>query len=131
LSFFIKKELIDWSFKEICRIVLAHKEKTPYIQEKDLLRASGPLKHLGLTLGPYVGKGYDCKSEFKFLDYRKYIVPIEIKRHSNKYKYQLQKYGKDELSRAVILCAIHDLENVPRNVDVIELDSICSYIGLL
>jgi hypothetical protein len=43
----------------------------------------------------------------------------------------MEKYGKDELSRAVILWAIHDLENTPRNVDVIELDSMCSYIGNL
>ena len=125
------KELVEWSLKEICRVVSAHKEKVPHILEQDLLRVSGPLKHLGVTLGPYVGKGYDCLSEVKFLDYPVYIVPIEIKRYSKKYKYQMKKYGKDELSRAIILCAIHDLENTPRNVDVMELDFMCSYIGNL
>jgi hypothetical protein len=125
------RELIEWSFKEICRVVSAHKEKVPHIQEQDLLRASGPLKHLGVALGPYVGRGYDCLSEIKFLDYPVYKVPIEIKRYSKKYKYQMEKYGKDELSRAIILCAIHDLENTHKNVDVIELDFMCNYIGNL
>ena len=125
------KELVEWSLKEICRVVSAHKEKVPHIQEQDLLRASGPLKHLGVTLGPYVGRGYDCISEVKFFEYPIYTVPIEIKRQSKKYKYQMEKYGKDELSRAIILCAIHDLENTPRNVDVMELDFMCSYIGNL
>ena len=115
--------------KEICRVVNAHKPKVPHIQEPDLLRASGPLKHLGLTLGPYVGKGYDCVSDVKFTSYPTYSVPVEVKRHSKDYKYQMQKYGKDELSRAIILCVFHDLENTPRNVDVIELDSMCNYIG--
>lgn len=125
------KEIVEWSLKEICRVVMVHKEKVPHIQETDLLRASGPLKHLGVTLGPYVGKGYDCISHFQFHDYPVYTAPVEIKKYSNKFKYQMRKYGKDELSRAIFLCAIHDLQNTPRNVDVIELDSLCSYIGNL
>jgi hypothetical protein len=111
--------------------VSAHKKKVPHIKEYDLLRASGPLKHLGVALGPYVGRGYDCLSEIKFIDYPIYKVPIEVKRHSKKYKYQMDKYGKDELSRAIVLCAIHDLENTPKNIDVIELDFMCNYIGNL
>ena len=120
-----QKYLLEWSQEEICRIVAAHNHKVPHLQEPDILRASGPLKHLGLSLGPYVGKGFDCLSEFKFLEYPLYTVPVEIKRFSKDYKYQMQKYGKDELSRAVILCITHDLKQVPRNVDVIELDSMC------
>lgn len=123
------KSIVEWSLKEICRIVIAHKEKVAHIQEMDILRASGPLKHLGLSLGPYVGRGYDCISEVKFGDYPTYSVPVEIKRYSKDYRYQLQKYGKDELTRAIILCAIHNLDNTPRNVDVIELDTLCNYIG--
>jgi hypothetical protein len=123
------KTIVEWSLKEICRIVIAHKEKVAHIQETDLLRVSGPLKHLGLSLGPYVGRGYDCMSDIKFGDYPTYSVPVEIKRYSRDYRYQLKKYGKDELSRAIILCAIHNLDNTPRNVDVIELDTMCNYIG--
>ena len=125
------RELVEWSLNEICRVVSAHKEKVPHIQEQDLLRVSGSLKHLGVTLGPYVGKGYDCISEVRFFDYPVYTVPIEIKRHSKKFNYQMKKYGKDELARAIILCAIHDLQNTHRNVDVMELDFMCSYIGNL
>jgi hypothetical protein len=123
------KQLVEWSLKEICRIVGSHKEKTPYIKEQDILRASGPLKLLGVSLGPYVGKGYDCYGEFRFLKYPIYGVFVEIKRNSKNFSYQMKKYGKDELSRAVILCAVHDLTNVPRNIDVIELDSLCHYIA--
>ena len=61
-----------------------------------------------MTLGGFVGKGYDCKTDFQFLDYPTYNVPVELKRDSSGFRYQLQKYGKDELSRAVILCATHD-----------------------
>jgi hypothetical protein len=134
LSYLIKKKqksLVEWSLKEICRVVQDHKTKVPHIQEPDILRSSGPLKHLGLALGPYVGKGFDCISEVTFSDYPTYKVPVEIKRNSRNFRYQMKKYGKDELSRAILLCAIHDLENTPSNIDVVELDSMCSYIGRL
>jgi len=108
-------------------IMEAHKEKVAHIQETDLLRASGPLGHLGISLGPYVGKGYDCISDFHFMNYPSYIVPVEIKKFSKNFIYQMQKYGKDELSRAVILCAFHDIDRVHRHIDVIELDALGNY----
>lgn len=119
-----------WSLAEICRIVQDHApgSKVPHIQEPDILRASGPLKHFGMALGPYVGKGYDCITDFSFLKYPTYRVPIEIKRQSKNFSYQQKKYGKDELSRAVVLCAFHDLKNVPRNIDVVELAALCDYL---
>ncbi|HXG65741.1 MAG TPA: hypothetical protein VNO70_11590, partial [Blastocatellia bacterium] len=119
----VDRSLVLWSLAEICRIVKDNKPETKarHVQETDILRASGPLKHLGVALGAYVGKGYDCYSEFTFLNYPTYSVPVEIKRHSKDFRYQQKKYGKDELSRAVILCAVHDLRNVPKNIDVIEL----------
>jgi hypothetical protein len=115
---------------EICRIVRDHSlsYKVAYIQEPDILRASGPLKHFGMALGAYVGKGYDCVTEFSFLKYPTYRAPVEIKRHSKNFSYQQKKYGKDELSRAVILCAFHDLKNVPPNIDVVELQALCDYL---
>ncbi len=91
-----------------------------------MLRASGSLKLLGLELGPYVGKGYDCESRFQFLDYEPYSVPVEIKKLSSRFKYQQAKYTPTQLSRAVILCVKHDLRNVPRNVDVIQLTALCA-----
>ncbi len=122
-------ELLVWSLEEICRVVKDHRPDTklPHIQETDILRASGPLKHLGMTLGGYVGKGYDCLTEFSFLKYPKYSVPVEVKRNSRGFQYQQKKYGKDMLSRAVVLCAIHDHINVPRNIDVIELEALCQH----
>jgi hypothetical protein len=124
-------EMWRWSMQEICRIAEAHSEKSgvPHVKEEDLLRASGPLNVLGVKVGPYVGKGYDCQSEFRFLEYERYEVPIEIKKLSSGFKYQLRKYPPDKLSRAVILCVRHDLQNVPKNVDVIQLSTFCSLLG--
>jgi len=112
-------------------LMQSYQSGIPYIKEEDILRASGPLKYLGVTLGPYVGKGYDCYSQFKFLHYPPYSIPVEIKKYSGKFKYQEQKYGKEELSRAVILCTIHDKKNVHKNIDVIELESLCDYRNYL
>ena len=116
-----------WAMKEIRRIASAYeKPGIPNVLEPDLLRASGPLSVLGLQLGPYVGKGYDCRSVCRFLNYMPYEVPVEIKKRSSGFKYQQQKYGKEELSRALILCVEHDLTNTPPNIDVLELSYLAS-----
>jgi hypothetical protein len=122
-------DLAMWSLTEICRVVKDHRPATklPHIQETDILRASGPLNHLGLALGGFVGKGYDCFSRFHFLDLPPYDVPVELKRDSTGFTYQQKKYGKDELSRAVVLCATHGHKAVPVNIDVIELEALCQY----
>jgi hypothetical protein len=126
-------EVVRWSLEETCRVVTDHRigSKVAHIQESDILRASGPLRHLGVTLGAYVGKGYDCISAFNFLSYPSYQVPVEVKKHSKNFSYQQKKYGKDELSRAVILCAFHDLKNIPKNIDVIELQTMRGYLKSL
>ena len=126
-----RPEMWQWSIDEICRVVSAHGDhgRPPNVQEQDLLRASGPLKILGVECGPYVGKGYDCQGKFQFLGYEPYWVPLEIKKQSSRFEYQQKKYAPEELSRVVILCARHDLINVPPNVDVIELNSLCSVLG--
>lgn len=123
-----RREMWDWAAKEICRIARDYALDSGYkhVREEDLLRASGPLNVLGIKFGPYVGKGFDCQSEFQFLDYAPYTVPIEIKKASSGFKYQQRKYSEAELSRAVILCMRHDLLNVPPNVDVIELTKLCA-----
>ena len=125
----IERGLALWSLEEICRIVKDHRPETKlaHVQETDILRASGPLNHLGLELGGFVGKGYDCISKFQFGKFRPYQVPVELKRNSQGFNYQMKKYGKDLLSRAVILCAIHDHKHIPANIDVIELDALCAY----
>ncbi len=125
----VDRKLALWSLDEICRIVKDHRPATKleHIQEMDILRASGPLRHLGVTLGGFVGKGYDCFSRFEFDELPPYDVPVELKRDSTGFKYQQRKYGKDELSRAVVLCATHGHKQVPVNVDIIELNALCQY----
>jgi hypothetical protein len=116
-----------WAIMELRRVVAAYQAPVePNIQEADVLRASGPLNICGVALGPYAGRGYDCcKSSFQFLNYVCYEVPVEVKKRSSGFKYQQQKYGKEELSRAVVLCVHHDLPNFPdRNIDVIELNAL-------
>lgn len=122
-------KLLDWSVREICRVAKDHRpeSKLPYVKEEDLLRASGPLKHFGISFGGYVGKGYDCVSSVEFGNYPPYRVPVEIKKNSRNFSYQQKKYGKDELSRAIILCANHDHSTVPPNIDVIELEAFYKY----
>lgn len=120
--------VVTWAVDEICRVVKDHLPAThlAHIQEPDLLRASGPLKHLGIALGGYVGKGYDCVTEFRFGKLPVYSVPVEIKRESTGFRYQQNKYGKEELSRAVVLCAIHNHTQMPPHIDVIELRALCA-----
>lgn len=111
-----------WAISEISRIVKEHHAATPYVKEEDLLRAAGAFQRLGVSLGPYVGKGYDCKSVFRFLNYVPYEVPVEIKKRSAGFTYQEKKYGKEELTRAVILCMHHNMIVIPRYIDVVELN---------
>ena len=127
----MQPEIFRWSLEEICRVANAHAKNAGfrYVKEEDLLRASGPLKVLGVELGPYVGKGFDCKGVFRFLDYEPYEAPIEIKKASSGFGYQQKKYSPQELSRAVILCVRNDLLNVPPNVDIIQLETLCSAAG--
>jgi hypothetical protein len=121
-------EMWRWSIEEICRVAEAHADDSGFrhVKEEDLLRAAGPFKVLGVEFGPYVGKGYDCQGEFRFLGYEPYKVPIEIKKSSSGFRYQQSEYSPEELSRVVILCVRHDLQNVPHNVDVIQLGTLCS-----
>jgi hypothetical protein len=107
-------------------VATTHTTSPPYVKEYDLLRASGPLKVLGVECGPYVSKGFDCEGRFQFLNYEPYAVPIEIKRAGSGFRYQQRNYPSEDLSRVVILCTRHDMVNVPRNVDVVELPALCS-----
>jgi len=62
------------------------------------------------------------------MDLPVYQIPVEIKRNSVGFQYQEKKYGKMELSRAIILCAIHDHNHLPPHIDVIELDAMCTFM---
>ena len=124
------KGIVRWSLDEICRVVADHspRSRIEHVQEPDLLRSSGPLAHLGLKLGAYVGKGYDCvDTSLKFLHFPAYVIPVEIKKRSRDFAYQQKKYGKEDLSRALVLCAFHDHEVMPKHIDVIELAALCEH----
>jgi hypothetical protein len=126
-----EKTLVDveWAAAQILRIVDEHQRvDTAHIHEADLLRAAGALSILGLELGLYVTKGYDCpKTTFHFGALPRYACPVEIKKRSSRFDYQMACY--DELPRAVVLCVQHDLVNCPVHVDVVELAALGKYLS--
>ena len=81
----------------------------------------------GAHLGPYLVRHYDCPaSTFQFLRFPVYPCPVEIKKNSNKFSYQMLRYHP--LPRAVVLCLEHDLMNVPEHIDVVELNFMVEYL---
>jgi len=111
----------EWALEEIGRVVRDHKNPAlGRIHEADLQRTAGAFSKLGLTLGPYLTKGYDCASRFEFCGLLPYECPVEIKKRSAGFAYQMARY--QPLPRAVVLCLDHDLLNVPEHIDVVELN---------
>ena len=51
----------------------------------------------------------------------------ELKRNSDGFTYQMQKYGKNELSRAVLLCATQGRKEIPNHIDIIEIEALASF----
>jgi hypothetical protein len=119
---------VSWASQQLKRVVTDHGEfDAKNIHEADLLRASGALSLLGLDLGLYLCKGYDCpRSSFNFFGLPQYSCPVEIKKRSSGFDYQITRYAK--LPRAVVLCIRHDLINPPDHVDVIELSTLAEYL---
>ncbi len=118
-----------WAGAQIRRVVNEHGEvSTRNVHESDLLRTAGALSVLGLDLGLYLTKGYDCpKSVFRFSGFPPYICPVEVKKRSSGFDYQITEY--EELPRAVVLCVRHDLVNAPEHIDVLELSALAEYLG--
>jgi hypothetical protein len=112
---------VAWAAAQINRVVADHRDpEASNILEADLLRAGGALSILGLDLSAYLGRGYDClNSRFEFQSLPSYPCPVEIKKRSAGFRYQLTRYR--ELPRAVVLCLEHDLVNPPNHIDFIEL----------
>jgi hypothetical protein len=120
-----------WALQEICRIAADHNPPQPHIHEMDILRASGPLKLLGIEIGAYVGRGHDCIAKVQFLSYPEYEIPVEIKKKSRGFRYQESRYPERELSRVIVLCALHNYPGIPSHIDVIELNTLCDHLGKL
>jgi hypothetical protein len=123
------REAVKWVRDEIARVVSDHHNPSvKNLLESDLLRASGALSKLGVKLGPYVGKAYDCDpSRFQFLNYLPYECPVEVKKQSRGFEYQMLRYKP--LPRAVILCMDDNLVNPPEHIDVIELTELARYLN--
>jgi hypothetical protein len=122
---------LKWVTSQLKRVVADHAVAGPqFIKEEDLLRTAGALSVMGLNLSAYLGKGYDCpNSEFKFKDLPTYICPVEVKKRSANFDYQVTRYL--DLPRAVILCMHHDFVNLPEHVDVLELTTLATNLGKL
>jgi len=120
---------VAWAASQMKRVVDDNKDsRTRNILECDLLRTAGAFSILGLELGAYLGRGYDCQmSSFKFNSFPSYHCPVEIKKRSNGFKYQVAKYPK--LPRAVVLCMDHDIVNAPSHIDFVELPVLAEYLS--
>ncbi len=119
---------VSWAGSQIRRVVTEHKKAdAKNVHEADLLRAAGALSVFGLDLSLYLTKGYDCpKSQFSFSGFPIYPCPVEIKKRSSGFDYQIMRYT--ELPRAVVLCLEHDLVNPPDHVDILELSALADYL---
>lgn len=120
---------VEWAGSQMRRVVGDHRRgDVPNVHEADLLRTSGALAVLGLQLGPYVVRGLDCpESVFHFDGFPAYPCPVEVKKRSSGFTYQMRKHGR-HLPRAVVLCIEHDLRSVPDHVDVLELAAMADYL---
>jgi hypothetical protein len=118
-----------WAAAQMRRVVAENRDpEAKHILEADLLRTGGALSVLGLDLGPYLGKGYDCaESRFQFNKRPVYPCPVEVKKRSRGFTYQVTRYKK--LPRAVVLCMTHDLVNPPEHIDFIELNALAEYLS--
>lgn len=64
-----RPDALNWAASQLKGFVQQHADpKAARAGEEDLLRLAGALDHLGLRLGPYLRRGYDCpESSFRFL----------------------------------------------------------------
>jgi len=124
------REITSWVREQIGRVLRDHLQRQiPYTGEEDLLRVSGALARLGIQLDAYRRKGYDCfESEFSLLDFPSYVCPVEIKKRSSGFDYQILKKTSPE--RAIVLCLQHDPGFVPPDlVDIIELKALHQHLS--
>lgn len=124
-----KRDALNWAAGQIKDFV--RERNDPQIRrasEVDLLRLAGAFEHLGVHVGPYLLKGYDCPfSSFQFLDLPKYPCPLEIKNRSSGFKYQIKNYP--HLPRAVVLCLDHDEYRAQEHVDVVEIPTLAKHFS--
>jgi len=124
-----KPDALSWSasqFKRFAKLYSAPGAKLS--SEVDLLRLAGAFDHIGLQIGPYWRRWFDCpESVFKFLQFPDYKCPIEIKDRSSGFNYQTKNYK--HLPRVVILCLKHDMPHQKEHVDVIEVNAFAKFFS--
>lgn len=122
-------DALAWTVSQFKRFVQYYsQQKIKLVSEADLLRLAGAFDHLGLKLGPYLLRGYDCPtSSFRFADYPEYFCPVEIKKRASGFKYQIRNYPT--LPRAVVLCLDHDIRHPHEHVDFVEVRSLANFLS--
>jgi hypothetical protein len=122
-------DAFSWALSQFKRFVQNYAQpKVKLVSEADLLRLAGAFDHLGLRLGPYVLKGFDCPaSSFCFADYPEYSCPVEIKKRASGFKYQITNYPS--LPRAVVLCLDYDTRHPHEHVDFVEVRSLARFLS--
>lgn len=110
-----------WLIGQIAGLVDQYATHSAYVDERDLLRASGALDWFGVSLGMYRNKGVDCMDAvFQLGDYPRYQCPVEIEKCSS--SFHEKHHGPHRKQRIVVLCMEHDKQAVLcDHVDVIEL----------
>jgi hypothetical protein len=99
------------------------------VSELDLLRLAGALDRLGLRLGPYLKRGYDCPTSFFiFSQYPEYRYPVEIKKRASGFGYQAKNYKT--LPRAAVLCLDHDITHPQEHIDFVEVRSLAKHLAI-
>jgi hypothetical protein len=119
----------DWVAAQFKTFI--HQRNQPRLRqadERDLLRLAGAFDRIGMKVGPYLKKGYDCpESHFTFLNLPEYPCPLELKTHSAGFKYQVKSYA--HLPRVVVLCLHHNLPHPQQHVDVIEVAALARHLS--
>jgi hypothetical protein len=125
----INPEGFAWTVSQFNRFVQNYGEaKAKITSEIDLLRLAGAFDHLGLRIGPYLLRGYDCPaSSFCFADYPEYSCPVEIKKRASGFKYQFKHYPT--LPRAVVLCLDYDIRHPFEHVDYVDIRSLAKFLS--
>jgi hypothetical protein len=118
---------IPWIREQICRLSEEHAARPSNLDERDILRAAGALDTLGITLGPYCGKGIDCvEASFQLGPYPRYPCPIEIEATSK--GFQSEHHKKHKNMRLVVLCMSHNAPVITEWHDVLELRALCELL---
>jgi hypothetical protein len=120
---------LTWAASQFKRFAQQYgSPRAKLVSEADLLRLAGAFDHLGWLIGPYLLRGYDCPdSKFHFLGFPEYQCPVELKKRSSGFSYQVKNYPK--LPRVVVLCLDHDIHHPREHVDVVEVRALARHFS--